>query len=104
MSSESSSGRWKSRRDSSSTLTSLNVSTRTLLRRFADETGRSPLEYLQSSRIRRGRHLLETTDRTVASIAGAVGYKDSGTFTALFAKHTGRRPRDYRAAFRRGAN
>ena len=81
-----------------------NVSTRTLLRRFADETGRSPLEYLQSSRIRRGRHLLETTDRTIASIAGAVGYKDSGTFTALFAKHTGRRPSDYRAAFRRGAN
>ena len=35
--------------------------------------------------------------------AAAVGYKDSGTFAALFAKHTGRRPSDYRAAFRRGA-
>ncbi|ARZ72220.1 helix-turn-helix domain-containing protein [Streptomyces sp. HU2014] len=80
-----------------------NVSTRTLLRRFADETGRSPLEYLQSSRVRRARHLLETTDRTVASISTAVGYRDSGTFAALFAKHTGRRPRDYRASFRRGA-
>ncbi len=80
-----------------------NVSTRTLLRRFADETGRSPLEYLQCSRIRRGRHLLETTDRTIASISSAVGYRDSGTFAALFAKHTGRRPSDYRAAFRRGA-
>ena len=83
---------------------SFNVSTRTLLRRFADETGRSPLEYLQSSRIRRGRHLLETTDRTIASIAGAVGYRDAKTFTALFAKYTGRRPSDYRAAFKRGAN
>ncbi|HEY3466324.1 MAG TPA: helix-turn-helix domain-containing protein [Amycolatopsis sp.] len=80
-----------------------NVSTRTLLRRFADETGRSPLAHLQSSRVRRARHLLETTDRTVASIAAAVGYRDAGTFTALFAKHTGQRPRDYRAAFRRGA-
>ncbi|MCD9194759.1 GlxA family transcriptional regulator [Streptomyces albireticuli] len=80
-----------------------HVSTRTLLRRFADETGRSPLEYLQSSRVRRARHLLETTDRTVASISTAVGYRDSGTFAALFAKHTGRRPRDYRASFRRGA-
>ncbi|GAA4624652.1 helix-turn-helix domain-containing protein [Actinoallomurus vinaceus] len=78
-----------------------NVSTRTLLRRFADETGQSPLEYLQSSRIRRARHLLETTDRTVAGICAAVGYKDAGTFAALFAKHTGRRPRDYRASFRR---
>lgn len=81
-----------------------NVSTRTLLRRFADETGRSPLGYLQSSRVRRARHLLETTGRTVASISAAVGYRDAGTFAALFAQHTGRRPRDYRAAFRRGVN
>lgn len=80
------------------------VSTRTLLRRFADATGQSPLEYLQSSRVRRARHLLETTDRTVAGISTAVGYKDSGTFAALFAKHTGRRPGDYRATFRRGAD
>jgi transcriptional regulator GlxA family with amidase domain len=81
-----------------------NVSTRTLLRRFADETGRSPLAHLQASRVRRGRHLLETTDRTVASIATAVGYRDPATFAALFAKHTGRRPSDYRAAFRPGVN
>ncbi|WP_245667577.1 GlxA family transcriptional regulator [Actinomadura macra] len=80
-----------------------NVSTRTLLRRFADETGQSPLAYLQASRVRRARHLLETTDRTVAGISAAVGYSDAGTFAALFAKHTGRRPRDYRATFRRGA-
>lgn len=79
-----------------------NVSTRTLLRRFADETGQSPLEYLQSSRVRRARHLLETTDRTVAGISSAVGYQDPATFASLFARHTGRRPRDYRAAFRRG--
>jgi transcriptional regulator GlxA family with amidase domain len=77
------------------------VSTRTLLRRFAQETGQSPLEYLQTSRIRRARHLLETTDGTVAAIAAAVGYRDPGTFSALFARHTGRRPRDYRTAFRR---
>jgi transcriptional regulator GlxA family with amidase domain len=80
-----------------------NVSTRTLLRRFAAETGQSPLDYLRSSRVRRARHLLETTDRTVASISAALGYRDSGTFAALFAQHTGRRPRDYRAAFRRSA-
>ncbi|MFG2003922.1 GlxA family transcriptional regulator [Spirillospora sp. NPDC048911] len=80
-----------------------NVSTRTLLRRFAEETAQSPLEYLQSSRVRRARHLLETTERTVASISTAVGHRDSGTFAALFAKHTGQRPRDYRTTFRRGA-
>ncbi|MBT2408117.1 helix-turn-helix domain-containing protein [Streptomyces sp. ISL-87] len=77
------------------------VSTRTLLRRFAQETGRSPLAHLQTSRIRRARHLLETTERTVAAVATAVGYQDPGTFAALFARHTGHRPSAYRAAFRR---
>ncbi|OKJ88812.1 AraC family transcriptional regulator [Streptomyces sp. TSRI0107] len=79
------------------------VSTRTLLRRFAEETGRSPLAHLQASRVRRARHLLETTDRTVAAVAAAVGYQDPGTFAALFARHTGHRPSAYRAAFRRTA-
>jgi transcriptional regulator GlxA family with amidase domain len=91
------------RYDLSALAASLRVSTRTLLRRFADETGQSPLAYLQAARVRRARHLLETTDRTVASISTAVGYRDAGTFAALFAEHTGRRPRDYRAAFRRAA-
>ncbi|MFI6827650.1 GlxA family transcriptional regulator [Kribbella sp. NPDC050241] len=77
------------------------VSTRTLLRRFADETHRSPLDYLQASRVSRARHLLETTDRTVASISSTVGYKNPGTFAALFTKHTGQPPSTYRTAFRR---
>ncbi|MEU6624226.1 helix-turn-helix domain-containing protein [Streptomyces litmocidini] len=76
------------------------VSTRTLLRRFAAETGRTPLAHLQSSRVRRARHLLETTDRTVAAVAASVGYRDPGTFTALFTRHTGRPPSAHRAAFR----
>lgn len=78
------------------------VSTRTLLRRFAEGAGQSPLDYLRSARVRRARHLLETTDRTVAAISAAVGYQDAGTFAALFTKHTGQRPTTYRAAFRRG--
>jgi len=77
------------------------VSTRTLLRRFGEETGRTPLAHLQASRVNRARHLLETGDRTVAAIAAAVGYQDPGTFAALFARHTGSRPTAYRAAFRR---
>lgn len=82
---------------------SLDVSTRTLLRRFADETGSSPLEYLQGARVRRARHLLETTELTVAGISATVGYQDAGTFAALFARHIGRRPRDYRTVSRRRA-
>ncbi|MEO3823230.1 helix-turn-helix domain-containing protein [Actinomadura sp. B10D3] len=92
-----------SRYDLAALSAAFNVSPRTLLRRFARETGRSPLDYLQSSRVRRARHLLETTDRSIASISATVGYRDAGTFAALFARHTGKRPRDYRTTFRRDA-
>ncbi|MFF2515790.1 GlxA family transcriptional regulator [Streptomyces sp. NPDC058086] len=78
-----------------------HVSTRTMLRRFGDEAGETPLAYLQTVRVRRARHLLETTDRTVASIAADVGYGDPGAFSGIFARHTGQRPREYRAIFHR---
>ncbi|GGV87868.1 AraC family transcriptional regulator [Streptomyces gelaticus] len=78
-----------------------HVSTRTMLRRFGDEAGETPLTYLQTARVRRARHLLETTDRTVAGIAADVGYLDPGTFSGIFTRHTGRRPGEYRAMFRR---
>ncbi|MFD6812509.1 helix-turn-helix domain-containing protein, partial [Streptomyces anthocyanicus] len=71
--------------------------TRTLLRRFGAETGRTPLAYLHTARVRRARHLLETTDRTIAAIAADVGYRDPGTFSAVFTRHAGRRPSVYRA-------
>ncbi|MFF9473652.1 GlxA family transcriptional regulator [Streptomyces roseolus] len=73
------------------------VSTRTLLRRFGAETGRTPLAYLHTARVRRACHLLATTDRTVAAIAADVGYRDPGTFSAVFTRHTGRRPSVHRA-------
>lgn len=78
-----------------------HVSTRTMLRRFRDEAGETPLAYLQTARARRARHLLESTDRTVASIAADVGYLDPGAFSEIFVRHTGRRPGEYRATFRR---
>jgi transcriptional regulator GlxA family with amidase domain len=87
--------------DLSALAAAFRVSTRTLLRRFAAETGRTPLAHLQASRVDRARHLLETTDRTVAAVAAAVGYQDPGSFAALFARHTGHRPTAYRTAFHR---
>ncbi|MFE0510543.1 GlxA family transcriptional regulator [Streptomyces sp. NPDC058964] len=76
-----------------------HVSTRTVLRRFGDEAGETPLAYLHKARVRRARHLLETTDRTVASIAREVGYRDPGAFSGIFVRHTGQRPREYRERF-----
>lgn len=78
-----------------------HVSTRTLLRRFRADTGQTPLEYLQTSRMRKACHLLETTDLTVSAVGTAVGYQDAGTLTKIFNRHIGRKPTDYRSAFRR---
>jgi transcriptional regulator GlxA family with amidase domain len=78
-----------------------NVSTRTMLRRFGEETRETPLTYLQRSRVRRARHLLESTDRSISSIAAQVGYHDASTFARLFARHVGRSPRGYRQSFQR---
>ncbi|MFD9125399.1 GlxA family transcriptional regulator [Kitasatospora sp. NPDC059571] len=92
------------RYDLAALATEFGVSPRTLLRRFGAEAGQSPLAYLHTARVRRARHLLESTDRTVAAIAADVGYGDPGAFGALFARHTGRGPRDYRTAFRRAGS
>lgn len=78
-----------------------HVSTRTLLRRFRADTGQTPLEYLQATRMRRACQLLETTDLTISAVAAAVGYRDAGTLTKIFTRHIGRKPTDYRSAFRR---
>jgi transcriptional regulator GlxA family with amidase domain len=78
-----------------------HVSTRTLLRRFRADTGQTPLEYLQAARVRRACHLLETTDFAIADVAAAVGYRDAGTLTKIFSRHIGRKPTEYRSAFRR---
>jgi AraC-like DNA-binding protein len=50
---------------------------------FGGESGQTPLEYLQASRVARARHLLESTDKTVARIATDVGYADASTFSEV---------------------
>jgi transcriptional regulator GlxA family with amidase domain len=81
---------------------SMHVSSRTLLRRFRAQTGETPLTYLHGARVRRARHLLESTEKPVATVAGEVGYRDAGSFARIFTRHTGHLPREYRARFGRG--
>jgi transcriptional regulator GlxA family with amidase domain len=84
--------------------TAAGVSPRTLLRRFAAETAESPLAYLQKARVRLARHLLETTDQSVASITTRVGYVDQATFARLFRRHVGLTPSEYRRSFGRSVS
>ncbi len=77
-----------------------HLSSRTLLRRFRSEAGRSPLELLQDLRVERARHLLESTTLSVAQVALEVGYQDVSTFSRLFVRHTGFTPAAFRRKFR----
>ena len=78
------------------------VSTRTMLRKFGDETGESPRAYLQRARVRKAKRLLESTDWPLGKILGHIGYQDPGTFRRLFAYRVGISPADYRKRFRDG--
>lgn len=74
----------------------LNVSPRTLLRRYAAETGLSPLAWLQRARVEKAKQLLEKSRQSLAQIVEAVGYQDVATFTRLFVRHVRETPARYR--------
>lgn len=74
----------------------LTLSPRTMARRFADEIGISPGQWLKDRRLAIARTLLEETDMSVAEICHRVGYEDEASFNRLFSKTTGMPPGAYR--------
>ncbi|WP_083750799.1 GlxA family transcriptional regulator [Kribbella sp. ALI-6-A] len=77
------------------------TSPRTLSRRFREQTGTTPLQWLLRSRIRRAQSLLEATSQPVDRIAGRVGFGSPTAFRERFKRVVGTTPHAYRAAFRR---
>jgi transcriptional regulator GlxA family with amidase domain len=77
----------------------VGMSARTFARRFKTATGAAPLAYVHRLRIDSARHYLEHAQRSVQEICVAVGYEDVAFFRALFRRHTGSTPREYRARF-----
>ena len=76
------------------------MSTRTLNRRFREQTGTTPLQWLHRARIRQAQHLLETTTDPVDRIGGRVGFGSPTAFRDRFKRIVGTSPHDYRRAFR----
>jgi len=79
------------------------MSTRTLNRRFREQTGTTPHKWLHHARMRRAQELLERTDRSVAEIALGVGFGSAITFRDRFRQLIGTSPHAYRRAFRGSA-
>jgi AraC-like DNA-binding protein len=59
--------------------------------------GRTPMQFLQDTRLRAARCKLETTGDDVTSICFAVGFESPGSFSWLFRKRFGVSPRAFRA-------
>jgi transcriptional regulator GlxA family with amidase domain len=77
------------------------MSTRTLSRRFAEQTGTTPLQWILQARVRRAQQLLETTGHSVEQIATEVGFGSAPAFRERFNRIVGTSPQRYRRAFRR---
>ena len=75
-----------------------HVSPRHFSRSFRRIFGETPHQYLLSRRLERARHLLRTTDDSVAEICLAVGFTSVGSFTSTFTRHVGVSPTTYRRA------
>lgn len=75
------------------------MSSRTFARRFREQTGTTPLQWLLTARVRRAQELLETTRRSVDEIALRTGFESPVTFRERFRRIVGLSPRAYRLRF-----
>jgi len=75
------------------------TSSRTISRRFLQQTGSSPLQWLLGARVRRAQYLLETTPMPVKQVAAASGFGSAATFRARFTRLVGLSPQAYRKNF-----
>jgi len=69
-----------------------------LRRRFHEEMGTSPAEYVTQQRILRARQLLRETNRPITDIALDLGFNSSPYFAAVFKRITGQTPSAFRSS------
>ncbi|GII61596.1 AraC family transcriptional regulator [Sphaerisporangium krabiense] len=76
------------------------VSARTLARRFADQLGTSPGQWLLAQRIATARDLLESSDLPLEAVARRAGLSSATNLRRRFLNTLGTTPGAYRRAFR----
>ena len=69
-----------------------------LRRRFHDEVGLSPAEYVLRQRIERAKQLMRETGRSITDITFELGFNSSTYFAAVFKRVTGQTPSVFRAS------
>jgi transcriptional regulator GlxA family with amidase domain len=76
-----------------------NVSARTFSRRFVEDTGSAPMQWILRARIDLARELLERTDLGVEQIADRVGLGTGANLRLHFHRILGTSPSEYRHTF-----
>lgn len=79
------------------------MSVRTFTRRFREETGESPGQWVQRRRVEHARMLLETTDLPIEQVAGRAGLGTAQSLRAHLSAELGVTPTAYRRTFRQAA-
>lgn len=77
-----------------------SMSVRTFTRRFREETGVSPGQWLTQQRVERARHLLESTDRSMDQVARDAGFGTAQSMRQHLQAALGVTPTAYRRTFR----
>jgi transcriptional regulator GlxA family with amidase domain len=76
------------------------MSIRNLNRRFREQTGATPLQWVHRARVRRAQLLLETTAHSVEGVAATVGFRSVTAFREHFRRVAATSPQAYRRSFR----
>jgi transcriptional regulator GlxA family with amidase domain len=76
-----------------------HMSPRTFARRFRDETGTTPLQWITGQRMALAEELLEQTTLSVEQIADRVGFGNAATLRHHFTATRGTTPQAYRRTF-----
>jgi len=76
-----------------------SVSPRTFARRFREETGTTPLQWLLSRRVQEARRLLEETDLPIDAVAWQAGFGTAASLRDHFRRITATTPSAYRRSF-----
>jgi transcriptional regulator GlxA family with amidase domain len=75
------------------------MSTRTLSRRFREQVGATPVQWIASARVRRAQQLLETSSLSIEQVATEVGFRSASVLREHFGGILGTTPLAYRRAF-----
>jgi transcriptional regulator GlxA family with amidase domain len=76
------------------------MSERSFARVFRSQTGITPADFVEATRVDAARRLLEETTLPLQRVAAACGFGSTEALRRVFVRQLGVRPTDYRSHFR----